>query len=156
MLSVSSSILRSRVGTLAHVTKAGINSLSTRSISVFTLSDESAIEKFKTMNDKSILYFTATWCPPCKAIKPVYEKLAKEYPEVAFGKIDIDDNQETAAEVEVSRQYPSMWITNAGRMLNVDSPIATHLVWSYKPLFSHYSNSHFPSPDISCSNVCII
>ena len=59
------------------------------------------------MNDKSILYFTATWCPPCKAIKPVYEKLAKEYPEVAFGKIDIDDNQETAAEFEVSRQYPS-------------------------------------------------
>ena len=70
--------------------------------SVFNLSDEEAVDKFRTINDKSILYFTATWCPPCKAIKPVYEKMSKDHPEVAFGKVDIDDNAEAAAKYEVS------------------------------------------------------
>jgi len=70
--------------------------------SVFNLSDEEAVEKFKTINDKSILYFTASWCPPCKVIKPVYERMSKDHPEVAFGKVDIDDNAEAAAKYEIS------------------------------------------------------
>ena len=67
-------------------------------MSVFTLSDEEAVEKFRQVNPKSILYFTATWCPPCKAIAPVYEEMSKEYPDVGFGKVDVDDNGEAAQE----------------------------------------------------------
>ena len=40
--------------------------------------------------------------PPCKAIKPVYEELAKKYKDVAFGKVDVDDNSDAALEFEVS------------------------------------------------------
>jgi hypothetical protein len=29
---------------------------------VVNLSDEQAVEKFRMLNHKSILYFTATWC----------------------------------------------------------------------------------------------
>jgi len=35
-------------------------------------------------------------------IKPIYENMAKENPEVAFGKVDIDDNAEAAAKYEIS------------------------------------------------------
>ncbi len=69
---------------------------------VYNLSDDAAVDKFKSINDKSILYFTATWCPPCKMIKPIYENMAKENPEVAFGKVDVDDNAEAAAKYEIS------------------------------------------------------
>ena len=41
-------------------------------------------------------------CPPCKAIKPVYEELSNEYGDIAFGKIDIDDNQDAAVEYQIS------------------------------------------------------
>lgn len=41
-------------------------------------------------------------CPPCKAIKPVYEELAGKYPDVAFGKVDVDDNSDAAVEFEIS------------------------------------------------------
>ena len=42
-------------------------------------------------------------CPPCKAIKPFYEQLATNYgEEVHFGKIDIDDNQESAMEYQIN------------------------------------------------------
>ena len=42
--------------------------------------------------------FTATWCGPCKMIGPVFEALAKEYPQACFVKVDVDENQETAQE----------------------------------------------------------
>lgn len=41
-------------------------------------------------------------CPPCKAIKPLYEKLSDKYEAVAFGKIDIDQNQDAAMEFQIS------------------------------------------------------
>merc|ERR1719491_154116 len=73
-----------------------------RYMSVTNISDLEATKKFTEINAKSVLYFTATWCPPCKAIKPVYEKLSDKYGDVAFGKIDIDDNQDAAAEYQIS------------------------------------------------------
>jgi len=41
-------------------------------------------------------------CPPCKAIKPVYEELSTKYPDVAFGKIDVDDNSDAALEFNIT------------------------------------------------------
>ncbi|KAG8935723.1 mitochondrial thioredoxin [Tulasnella sp. 419] len=39
-------------------------------------------------DEYSIFDFYTTWCAPCKVISPVFEKLAKEYPEVKFYKVD--------------------------------------------------------------------
>ena len=100
MMSITSNILRSR---MTAFSRQSLNIQSKRCMSsVYNLSDDSAVTKFKSINDKSILYFTATWCPPCKMIKPIYENMAKENPEVAFGKVDIDDNAEAAAKYEIS------------------------------------------------------
>ena len=41
--------------------------------------------------------FTATWCGPCQRIAPIYEQLAKDFPQCTFVKVDVDENQETAA-----------------------------------------------------------
>ena len=71
--------------------------------SVTTLSDLDAVEKFTQLNSKCVLYYTATWCGPCKAIKPVYEQFAKDYGnQIALGKVDVDDNPDAAAEAAVS------------------------------------------------------
>ena len=40
--------------------------------------------------------FTATWCPPCKAIAPKYEAMAAEFPNVILRKVDVDANADTA------------------------------------------------------------
>eukprot|EP01133_Synstelium_polycarpum_P000243 gene243-295_t len=39
---------------------------------------------------KMIIYFTAQWCGPCRAIAPVYVKTAESNPDIVFVKIDID------------------------------------------------------------------
>jgi thioredoxin-like negative regulator of GroEL len=38
----------------------------------------------------------------CKMIKPIYEDLSKKYENVAFGKVDIDENDAAAIEYEIS------------------------------------------------------
>lgn len=44
----------------------------------------------------------AAWCAPCRAIAPVVEELAKEYSgKVVFGKLNVDENPETAQKFSV-------------------------------------------------------
>ena len=47
-------------------------------------------------------FFFLYRCPPCKSIKPVYEKLSDKFEAVAFGRIDIDENQDAAMEYQIS------------------------------------------------------
>ena len=42
-----------------------------------------------------VIDFNATWCGPCKAIKPFIDYLQENYPKVEFHEIDIDDDERT-------------------------------------------------------------
>ena len=43
----------------------------------------------------TIVDFSATWCPPCKQLKPIFEKLAEEFKgRINFITIDVDENPE--------------------------------------------------------------
>tara|TARA_Y100000034_G_scaffold41381_1_gene50933 strand:+ start:412 stop:657 length:246 start_codon:yes stop_codon:yes gene_type:complete len=44
-------------------------------------------------------YFTATWCGPCKAFKPVMNEVAGEGYSIQF--IDVDENQSLASQYRV-------------------------------------------------------
>ncbi len=41
-----------------------------------------------------VIDFFATWCGPCKAIAPLYEKLASIFTEITCVKVDVDESQE--------------------------------------------------------------
>jgi thioredoxin 1 len=46
--------------------------------------------------------FWAPWCGPCKMVGPIYDKLAEEYAgKFKFCKIDVDQNQATAARFQI-------------------------------------------------------
>jgi thioredoxin 1 len=43
---------------------------------------------------KTVYYFTADWCQPCKKTRPIVEQLNREQSTAAFQIIDVDDNYE--------------------------------------------------------------
>lgn len=58
--------------------------------------------------------FYGTWCPPCKALEPVLEKLAGDFAGRAeFLKINIDDNT-AAAVVNAVTEMPTVVVFRDG------------------------------------------
>mmetsp|Transcript_23817 Transcript_23817/g.34139 ORF Transcript_23817/g.34139 Transcript_23817/m.34139 type:complete len:160 (-) Transcript_23817:10-489(-) len=51
-----------------------------------------------------VIDFTASWCGPCKLIAPIYKEFSdlEEFSGVAFLKVDVDENADTAKEYDVS------------------------------------------------------
>ena len=46
---------------------------------------------------RAVVDFWAEWCGPCRMIAPVIEELASERTDIRFGKLNVDQNQRTAA-----------------------------------------------------------
>jgi len=51
-------------------------------------------EEFITKNKIAVVDFWAEWCAPCFILAPIIEELANDYPQVAFGKLNTEENQD--------------------------------------------------------------
>ena len=59
--------------------------------------------------------FWAPWCGPCRIVGPILDKLSAEYrTKLKFSKLNVDDNQEIAAQFDV-RGIPCMIIFSHGK-----------------------------------------
>jgi thioredoxin 1 len=60
--------------------------------------------------------FTATWCPPCKALAPTIAKLAKDYAGKAkIGKMDADANRDVLLKYKIEA-LPTVVIFRGGQV----------------------------------------
>jgi thioredoxin 1 len=81
-----------------------------------TITDANFDSEVTNSNIPVLIDFWASWCGPCKAIAPIVEDLAKEYDgKVKFGKVDVDDNQQTAIKYGV-RSIPTLLIIKNGKV----------------------------------------
>ena len=63
-----------------------------------------------------IIDFWAAWCGPCKMIAPIIEELSAEYQgKVKVGKLDVDENQQTAIKYGV-RSIPTVLFLKDGEV----------------------------------------
>lgn len=59
--------------------------------------NESNFKEFTGEKDRLVvLDFWAEWCGPCRMLAPVLEEIGTEYPEVAFGKVNVDEEASLA------------------------------------------------------------
>ena len=72
-------------------------------ISIHSTSElEAKTKAAKKASRLLILYFTATWCGPCRYMSPLYSNLATQHSRVVFLKVDIDKANDVAASWNIS------------------------------------------------------
>ena len=54
-----------------------------------------------TAHEIAIIDFWAPWCGPCKQFGPIFEKVAAEYPDILFGKVNTEEEQAIAGHFQI-------------------------------------------------------
>lgn len=72
----------------------------------------------KTITDNNLVFvdFWATWCDPCRAFGPTFEAASEENPDIVFGKVDIDANQDLASAAGI-QAVPTLMIAKQGQII---------------------------------------
>lgn len=72
----------------------------------------------EVLKNKGIVFvdFFASWCPHCKALSPVLEKVSNEIKDVKFVKIDIEKNPRSASLFDVE-SIPTLNIFKNGSLI---------------------------------------
>jgi len=64
-----------------------------------------------------LLDFWASWCGPCRMVLPLVEEIALENPDIKVGKVNVDEEQELAAQFQVM-SIPSLFVLKNGKIVN--------------------------------------
>lgn len=88
------------------------------SAKALTLTSANWTSEVENAAEPVLVDFSATWCPPCRAIAPTIDALAVEFAgRVKVGTIDVDAEPEIAERYHV-RAMPTLLMLKQGRVLD--------------------------------------
>ena len=75
------------------------------------------LENVLVENEKVFVSFSATWCAPCKMMKPFVKKLEDEFENVKFLTIDVEEQKDLAQEMNIM-SVPTFQVYSNGALVN--------------------------------------
>ena len=67
-----------------------------------------------------LLDFWAQWCGPCRMFAPVFERVSERHPDIVFGKVDTQVEQELASAFAIS-SIPTLMAVRDGVVLHAQT-----------------------------------
>ena len=69
---------------------------------ILTVTDQDFAKQVLQASLPVLVDFTASWCPPCRVLAPVFEKLSHTYAgKLRFARMDTDENLQTPVQVGI-------------------------------------------------------
>lgn len=85
-------------------------------MSVLHVTKENFHEEVLQSEKPVLVDFFASWCGPCRMLSPVLDQIATERPDIKVVKINVDEEQELAAQYRVV-SIPSVFVIQNGEVL---------------------------------------
>ena len=79
--------------------------------------NDSNFDQIISTETPTLVDFWAEWCGPCKSMHPIFESLEKQYPNVKFARVNVDQNQNISRKFAV-QSIPTFIMFRSGQIID--------------------------------------
>ena len=93
-------------------------------MAIQTITKDNFDAQVKNQAGPVLLDFWASWCGPCRMMSPILEQFAQLHPELAVGKVNVDEQRELAAAFGIE-SIPTLCVVQGGKLVRQAGGVQT-------------------------------